>query len=82
MKETDQFELEEEKDKISVTDGFGIVGKTITGVGVGLLGASVGVAVLAASEVILPALLCLKAAGLIGGGVGLALGVNSAKKKK
>jgi hypothetical protein len=72
----------DEKTKNIALSGVGVVATTATGVGVGLLGAAVGVAALAAVDIVLPALLCLKAAGVVGGGVGLLFGVNSTKKNK
>ena len=72
----------EEKNGSTFMDGAGVVAKTATGVGVGLIGAAIGVAALAAAEITLPAMLCLKAAGIVGGGVGLVFGVNSVQKRK
>ena len=78
----EDFEMmEEEKEgEITVLNGFGVVATTAAGVGVGLLGSALGVAALAAAEVVLPALLCLKAAGVVGGGVGFVIGLKAAKK--
>lgn len=71
-----------ENEKNMTINGVEVIAKTATGVGVGLLGAAVGVAALAAADIVLPALLCLKAAGVVGGGIGLLFGVNSVKKNK
>ena len=65
----------------SILSGVNVVATTAAGLGVGLIGASLAVASLAAVEVVLPALLCLKAGGLLGGGCGLVFGVNSARKR-
>ena len=75
--------MEEKKEKkVDAIEGVGVIAKTATGVGLGLLGAALGVAALATADVILPALLCLKAAGVVGGGIGLIFGVSSFKKNK
>lgn len=76
--EYDEFEKDELKN--GVIKGAGVVAKTATGAGIGLLGAAVGIAALATADIVLPALLCLKAAGIVGGGIGLIFGVNSFKK--
>jgi hypothetical protein len=70
------------KSRSVAVDGISIAAKTATGVGVGLIGAAVGVAALATADIVLPALLCLKAAGVVGGGIGLISGVNSTKKNR
>ena len=72
----------EKKNGDGIIEGAGIVAKTAAGVGIGLIGAAVGVAALSAAEVALPAMLCLKAAGIVGGGIGLIFGVNSVQKRK
>jgi hypothetical protein len=53
-----------------------IVGKTITGLGVGVVTGISLVVVAAAAEVAVPALLLLKALGLTGGALGFVTGIK------
>lgn len=50
--------------------------------GAGVLGAIAAVTAAAVGEVILPAALCLKVAGVTGGAIGLALGIGTKKQNK
>lgn len=47
--------------------------------GVGIIGAIGAVTVAAVGEIVLPAALCLKVAGITGGAIGLALGIGRKK---
>ncbi|MCB4791419.1 MAG: hypothetical protein LHV68_05980 [Elusimicrobia bacterium] len=77
----DESILEEEK-KFGVLEGFEVAATTAAGIGAGLVVAAVSVAALASAELVLPALLCLKASGVLGGGAGFIFGVRMTKKRK
>lgn len=69
----------EQKRNINLLKPLRVVAVTTACAAIGVLGAIGAVTIAAAAEVVLPAALCLKAAGIAGGAVGLFLGLSSEK---
>jgi len=71
---------EEELDEFNVCRGIKTGATTVAGAGLGLIAGVAGIAAAAAIEIVLPVSLCLWAAGVSGGAVGLLLGLDKKKK--
>jgi len=72
---------EEECDEFKVCQGIRTGASTVAGAGLGLITGVAGIAAVAAIEIVLPVSLCLWAAGVSGGAIGLLLGLDSKKKR-
>ena len=64
---------------IDFTKPIKVVAVTCACAGAGVIGAIGAVTAAAVGEVVLPALLCMKVAGITGGAIGLALGLGRKK---
>ena len=71
---------EEELDEFNVAQGIKTGATTVAGAGLGLIAGVAGIAAAAAIEIVLPVTLCLWAAGVSGGALGLLLGIGQKKK--
>ena len=81
LTETKMTDDEEKKKPINWGKPVKVVAVTAACAGVGIIGAIGAVTCCAVSEVVLPAVLCMKVAGITGGAIGLVLGIGKKKGK-
>ncbi|MDO8805449.1 MAG: hypothetical protein Q7R35_13590 [Elusimicrobiota bacterium] len=71
---------DDELAEYQVCQGIKTSAGTVAGAGLGVIAGIAGIAAAAAIEIVLPVSLCLWAAGVSGGAIGLMLGMDPKKK--
>ena len=82
LDERTETKVTENRKHFDMAKPIKVVAITAACTGVGIIGAIGAVTAAAVGEVVLPAVLCMKVAGITGGAIGLAFGIGGKKHDK